>query len=224
MAVTFWNMHWQKLRLKTISPSVCYCGKDRSTGIWILAFDLAIALRRLKPEKRTNPLSRRSDAELPFISRALQAGAPLLLDTSVYIDVLQGRAPIEVKDLLSVRQINHSSVALGELTHLFGRLDPTHQGTSTVLPAIAGTINDIPSHRLGSPSVTAFAEAGIITGIIARLRGLPKTDKQPLMNDVALFLQALESGATLLSRNVSDMDLIEQIVPAGRMLLYRQTL
>ncbi len=194
-----------------------------STEIWILAFDLAASLRRLKPEKRTNALSRRSDAELPFIDQPVPAGAPLLLDTSVYIDVLQGRAPDAVKDLLRVRQINHSSVALAELTHLFGRLDPAHQGTDAVLATIAEIIADIPAHRLATPSVTALAEAGIVTGIIGRLRGLPKADRQPLMNDAALFLQALDSGATLLSRNISDMDLIQQIVPAGRMLLYRQT-
>ena len=59
-------------------------------------------------------------------------------------------------------------------------------------------------------------------GVIARLRGLPKTDRQPFMNDATLFLQALESGFTLVSRNISDMDLIEQIVPTGRGLLYQQ--
>lgn len=187
-----------------------------------MTFDLAASLRRLKPEKRTKALSRRSDVELPFLDQPVPAGVPLLLDTSVYIDVLQGRAPRAVKDLLRIRQINHSSVALAELTHLFGRLDPANRGTDAVLSTIAETIDDIPAHRLTAPSVSALAEAGIITGIIARLRGLPNADKQPLMNDAALFLQALESGATLLSRNISDMDLIQQIVPAGRMLLYRQ--
>lgn len=187
-----------------------------------MAFELAASLRRLKPEKRTNALSRRSDIELPFIDQAAAAGAPLLLDTSVYIDVLQGRAPDAVKHLLRIRQVNHSSVALAELSHLFGRLDPAHRATAVVLSSIAKTIEDIPAHRLTAPSVTALAEAGIVTGIIARLRGLPKADKQPLLNDTALFLQAIESGATLLSRNISDMDLIQQIVPAGRLLLYRQ--
>lgn len=187
-----------------------------------MAFDLAAALRRLKPGKRTTALARRHDAALPFVDRAPSAGLPLLLDTTVYIDVLTGRAPSEVKALLRIRQINHSSIVLGELTHLFGRLDPADPGTGAVLAEIAATIDDIPAHRLSPPSVQAFAEAGIVTGIIARLRGLPKVDRQPLMNDATLFLQALEGGAVLLSRNIGDMDLIAQLVPTGRMLLYRQ--
>ncbi|MDP9412926.1 MAG: hypothetical protein M3Q08_02290 [Pseudomonadota bacterium] len=187
-----------------------------------MAFDLEATLRRLKLEKRILPLSHRIDHELPFVHREQSAGPPLLLDTTVYIDVLQARAPSEVKDLLKVRQVNHSSVAVGELAHLFGRLDPRHPDTKSVLAEIKTTIDDIPQHRLAAPSVEAVAEAGIVTGIIARLRGLPKTDKQPLLNDATLFFQALESGFTVLSRNIGDMDLIEQLVPTGRILLYRQ--
>ncbi len=187
-----------------------------------MALDLAGALRRLKPDKRTQPLIRRSDDDLPFIDPDHLTGPPLLLDTTVYIDLLQDRAPVEIEPLLRQRQITHSSVAVGELTHLFGRLDPAHPGSRDVLAQVRGTLDDIPLHRLSVPSVQVIAEAGILCGIVARLRGLPKTDRQPLMNDATLFLQALESGATLLSRNIADMDIIGQIVPAGRVLLYRQ--
>ncbi|KQT31882.1 hypothetical protein ASG29_08315 [Sphingomonas sp. Leaf412] len=187
-----------------------------------MVFELAASLRRLKPEKRTPPLVRRPDDELTFADDAQAGGPPLLLDTTVYIDVLQNRAPQAVKDLLLVRQVNHSSIAVGELTHLFGRLDPSHHDTGDVLTAVRGVIEDIPRHRLFAPSVAAVAEAGIVTGVVARLRGLPKADRQPFMNDATLLLQALENGSTLLSRNIGDMDLIQQIVPAGRVLLYRQ--
>lgn len=187
-----------------------------------MGFDLAASLRRLKPNKRTRPLARRPDNELPFVDRNLTVGAPVLLDTTVYIDVLTGRAPPALKDLLLLRQVNHSSVAVGELTHLFGRLDPVHPDTKGILAQIEGVIDDIPAHQLSAPSVEVAAEAGIVTGMIARLRGLPRTDRQPFVNDATLFLQALESGATLVSRNVGDLDLIAQLVPAGRILLYRQ--
>ena len=145
-----------------------------------------------------------------------------MLDTTVYIDILQGRAPPEVGHLLSIRQINHSSVAIAELVHLFGRLDPKHSGTKSVLAKIEATINAIPSHRLTAPSVQAGAEAGMISGLVARLKGLPKADRQPLLNDAILYLQACENGHALLSRNVADFDLIDQLMPAGRVLFYRQ--
>jgi predicted nucleic acid-binding protein len=187
-----------------------------------LAFDLAASLRRLKPEKRTQPLARRSDHELTFVDDELPGGPPLLLDTTVYIDVLQARAPQALKDLLRVRQVNHSSIAVGELTHLFGRLDPSHAGTKGVLTQIRGALDDIPAHRLSTPSTQTVAEAGIVTGVMARLQGLPKADRQPFMNDATLFLQALEGGSTLLTRNISDLDMIEQLMPSGRVLFYRQ--
>jgi predicted nucleic acid-binding protein len=187
-----------------------------------LALGVAGAPRRLKPEKRTQLRARRSNHELTFIDYEQLAGPPLLLDTTVYIDVLQDRAPPALEELLRVRQVNHSSVAVGELVHNFGRLDPVHPNTKAILAPIRKAVEGIPAHRLSTPSVQAVAEAGIVTGVIARLRGLPKTDRQPFMNDATLFLQALESGFTLVSRNISDMDLIEQIVPTGRVLLYQQ--
>lgn len=186
-----------------------------------MAFDLAATLRRLKPDKQVAPLARRADSELPFVGE-LVSGPGLLLDTSVYIDVLQGRAHQAVKDLLLARDLNHSAVALAELVHLFGRLDPSHKHTVGVLEPIAATIAEIRPHRLMVPSVQALAEAGIVTGIIARLTGLPKVDRQPLLNDATIFMQALENGFTVLTANVSDMDLIGQIVPAGRVLFYRR--
>jgi predicted nucleic acid-binding protein len=188
-----------------------------------LSFDVAATLRRLKPQKRTASLERRPDAELSFVDSNLSAGAGLLLDTSVYIDVLQNRLPADVKALLSIRQLNHSSIAVAELSHAFGRLDPAHSDTAAALAEIQAVIEDIPGHRLTGPSVEAVVEAGIVTGAVARLRGLPKADRQPLFNDACLFLQALENGLHLLSRNIGDMDFIQQLVPAGQILLYRRT-
>ncbi len=189
-----------------------------------MSFDVAAALRRLKPQKRTESLDRRPDADLSFVASSLSAGAGLLLDTSVYIDALQDRLPEDVKALLSIRQLNHSSIAVAELSHAFGRLDPSHSDTAATLAEIRGVIEDIPGHRLTGPSVQAVVEAGIVTGAVARLRGLAKADRQPLFNDACLFLQALESGLHLLSHNIRDMGLIQQLVPAGRVLLYRRVL
>jgi predicted nucleic acid-binding protein len=177
----------------------------------------------LKPEKRVLPLIRRADHNLPFVDQQEPAGPPLLLDTTVYIDVLQGRSPTGLNALLRVRQINHSSVALSELTHLFGRLDPANPQTKSILAQIKGTIDDIPQHRLSAPSVQAMASAGVVAGVIARLRGLTKADHQLFLNDACMVFHAIESGSILVSRNIVDMDFINQIVPGGRVLLYRQS-
>ncbi len=187
-----------------------------------MSFDLSSALRRLKPQKRTSALIRRTDNELNFVGEQASAGPGLLPDTTVYIDLLQGRAPPELGQLLRVRQLNHSSVVVAELVHLFGWLDPNYSGTKSVLAKIDATINAIPPHRLTAPSIQTGAEAGIVSGLIARLKGLTKTDREPLLNDAMLYLQTCENGLTLLSRNVADFHLIEQLVPAGRVLFYRQ--
>lgn len=136
-----------------------------------MSFDIAASLRRLKPQKQTAPLQRRPDAELLFVDAVDAAGAPLLLDTTVYIDALQDRLPASVAELLRVRQLNHSSIAVAELAHLLGRLDPAHPATAEVCDTIERTIASIPGHRLLAPPVTVTAEAG------RRTRTLPTNTK-----------------------------------------------
>lgn len=187
-----------------------------------MSFDVAGALRRLKPEKKTGSLQRRTDSELLFAPAEPIAGPPLLLDTTVYIDALQGRLPAEVGELLRVRPILHSAIALAEITHVLGRLDPSHAQTSATRKAIQGAISGIPAHRLQAPSAAVLGEAGILAGLFARLQGVSKQAGQALLNDAVLFLQALGNGCHLLTRNIGDMDYLQQLQPEGRVLFYRQ--
>jgi predicted nucleic acid-binding protein len=188
-----------------------------------LSFDLDRSLRRFKPQRRRSGLRRRADEELPQISEQPAGGLDLLLDTCVYIDILQGRAPEPVKRLLGIRVCHHSGVALAELTHLFGRLDPGDNRTRAVLAELAGTISQIPQHRLRAPSLGALGEAGILAGLVARLTNLEVRRRQPLFNDAALYLQAVENGQVVLTRNLRDFDCFDQLLPCGRVLLYRRT-
>jgi predicted nucleic acid-binding protein len=187
-----------------------------------LTFDLARALRRIKPQRAADAIRRRQLDALPKVEMPVSAGAELLLDTCVYIDVLQGRTPASVDELLEARIVNHSTVCLAEMTHLFGRLDPAHAGTKGVLREIRHTIEDMPAHRLTSPSETAIGEAGMLAGLVSRLLGVERSERPLLLNDASLYLHALERGWTVLTRNVRDFDCFDQLLPANRVLFYQQ--
>jgi predicted nucleic acid-binding protein len=188
-----------------------------------LSFDLRASLRRFKPERRTARLRRRPDKALPFAPESPSGGLELLLDTCVYIDVLQSRAPERVKRLLAVRLCNHSGVVLAELTHLFGRLDPRDDRTQRVLGEIAGVISDMPEHRFRVPSLRVLGEAGLLAGLAARLSGIESGREQGLLNDATLYLQAVENGQMVLTRNIREFDWFDQLYPRGRVLFYSRT-
>lgn len=141
------------------------------------------------------------------------------MDTCVYLDVLRAKTPVEVDALLQTRIINHSTTALAELTHLFGRLDPGHADTRRALSKLSGVIDDIPPHRLTSPSTRCCAEAGMLAGLSARLAG--RGGDLKLLNDAMLFLQAREIGCAILTSNLADFDLFDQLLPGSGLLLYR---
>ena len=188
-----------------------------------MAFDLRSALRSLKPQKHTQSLERRPDAELAWAADEAPIGSSLLLDTSVYLDVLQGRTPGAVDDLLTYRICQHSAVCLAELTHVFGRLDPAHSTTKSVLKVVEATIADIPAHRLHAPDTTAWAHAGMVAGLMFRLSGLPKGEEHErrFVNDALIFHQAGLLGATVLTGNIRDFDYLSQLVPSVRVIFYR---
>lgn len=191
--------------------------------MWILSFDLARTLRRLKPAKLETPLVRRHPDELPFIGAALRPGPELLLDTTVYIDGLKDQSPEAVDALLAMRVCNHSAVCVAELTHAFGRLDPRHAATPGVLAQITKTIHAMPAHRLREPSGSAWGSAGILAGLLFRLGCYQRGQERKLLNDTLVYLQALEHGQVVLTANVADFDFLNQLLPEGRFLVYHRS-
>jgi hypothetical protein len=189
-----------------------------------LSFDLASAIRTIKPQKRTRPLERRSDAELSWATAEPAVGAPVLLDACLYVDVLQGRTPEAVDQLLTYRICHHSAVCLAELTHVFGRLDPAHPSTKGVLRMVRATIVDIPSHRLHAPEAEIWGRAGMLAGALFRLGGLPAGlgHERKLLNDALIYLQARQLGCAVLTRNVRNFDFLNQLTPGGRVIFYPQ--
>jgi hypothetical protein len=139
-----------------------------------------------------------------------------MLDTSVYLDVLQGRTPRPVDELLTLRVLHHSSVALTELARLFGRLDHGAAGAAQALEALSEVIDAIPGWRLSTPGVRTCGEAGMLAGLAERLG----TDGARLIERATLLLHAAETGRVLLARRSKALDCLQQLAPRAQMLVY----
>jgi len=145
----------------------------------------------------------------------------LLYDTTVCIDVLQGRFPVTGQLMLRAVEAWHSPVTEAELASGVGLLDPSHPKTRRLIDEIAGVLDRRPIQRTIAPDAAIWREAGILSGTLARLLGLDKAQRRRLLNDALLFVTARRHGCTLLTRNVSDFDFMQQLEPAGRVLFYR---
>ncbi|QCI63069.1 type II toxin-antitoxin system VapC family toxin [Phreatobacter stygius] len=181
-------------------------------------FDGARRWARFDPEKA---LTRRPDRELAFAHEDAVGGQALLLDTCVYIDQMQGRSPAIVEDLIDARQINHSTVAIQELMHTVGVLNPADRRTPTVIHAIRAQIEAMPPHRVFAPDPDVLGKAALLSGMLCRLQGYATDHKLRALQDCVLFLQAQKLGFTVLTANVGDFDMLQQLLP-GRVLFYRK--
>ena len=179
------------------------------------------SLRRLKPEKRQKALAYRDRSKLRFLSNLKPPFPKLLLDTTVYIDALQGRLPHDIDIALRTASLWHSSVTEAELAALAGLLDPAHPDTAGVIAKVAASVELRPAHRILTPDRGTWREAGILAGLLARLQRYGKNERRKALNDALIFLSAARNGCVVLTRNVSDFDLLMQLDPKGQAVFYR---
>jgi len=165
-------------------------------------------------------LAYRARDDLPFSLHAIPADATLMLDTTVYIDAQAARLPTDFAARVATAEVIHSAVALGEIAANLGLLDPAHKGTPAVARVLRETLARTDPGRTASPSTEAWLEASLLAGVLARTQGLLKDDRRKLLNDALIFLGAHEAGAVLISRNIKDMDLLQQLRPDVKLCLY----
>ncbi len=145
----------------------------------------------------------------------------LLYDTTVYVDILQGRFPAIGEGMLRAADAWHSTVAETELASLCALLDPIRADTRGTTKEITAIINRISPHRIIAPDREIWRDAGILSGTVARLQGIPKIDRRRILNDALIFATGRKHGHTILTRNVVDFDFLHQLDPSGRVLFYR---
>jgi len=63
----------------------------------------------------------------------------------------------------------------------------------------------------------------MLAGLAARLSGAGPGREQALLNDATLYLQAVENGQTVLTRNIREFDWFDQLFPCDRVLFYYRT-
>lgn len=169
----------------------------------------------------TRTLAYRPRTVLPMNSGAVPDDAVLLLDTTVYIDGMKRAGlPVAIQALLADRVIRHSSLCVGELAFGFGRLDPSHRDTDRNRSAITGILDRLVPDAFVHLTPAGWAKAGVLAGSLARVQGFAQDRRRALFLDAALFVTAQEAGLTLVSGNISDMDLLLQVGGAARVLLY----
>jgi len=179
-------------------------------------------LRRLKPEKRRGPLTRRSISALPFVQRASDLPRTLLYDTTVYVDILQGRFPKAGELAIRAADAWHSTVTEAELIAPCGFLNPRHPNTVETTKQIIAVIERRPAHRTIAPDRETWLVAGVLSGILARLRGYGRTDRRRVLNDALIFVTARKHGMAVLTRNIDDFDFLQQLDPSGRVIFYER--
>ncbi len=182
--------------------------------------DVGRLLRRLKPEKRRRRLTRRGVANLPFLERLSPVPRVLLYDTTVYVDVLQGRFPGTAEVAMRAADGWHSTVTEAELIALCGLINPDDPRSPGTRKRIAAVIERRPAYRTVAPDREIWLAAGVLSGILARLQGYGQAERRRALNDALIFATARKFGMTVLTRNIADFDFLLQLEPTGRVAFY----
>lgn len=176
-------------------------------------------LRRLRAPERLASLQYCQRSELPFLAEASSV-PKLLLDTTVYIDELQGKLPRDVEFAIRATSLWHSTVTECELSALAGLLRPDRLDAARAIDQVLASIEHRPSHRIVNPDREVWRNAGILAGLLARVQQYGKAEQRKTLNDALIYLSAAKAGLTVLTRNISDFDLLMQLSPQGKVLFY----
>jgi predicted nucleic acid-binding protein len=178
------------------------------------------SLRRLKPDKHHRQLAHRERSQLQLLGDLKPPYPKLLLDTTVYIDALQGSLPDQVEVVLRAASLWHCTVTEAELSAAAGLLDPRHAETDRAVQRIADSVELRPAHRILNPDREAWRDAGILSGLLARLQQYRSGERRKALNDALIYRTAVKNGCAVLTRNVLDFDLIMQLDPTGQSFFY----
>ena len=74
-----------------------------------------------------------------------------------------------LEQLIDTLQVNHSTVAIQEMVHTIGVLDPDDSRTAAVVDAVTGQIQTMPEHRVFRPDVDILGRGALLAGILSRL-------------------------------------------------------
>ena len=107
-----------------------------------------------------------------------------------------------------------------ELSALAGLLNPGHPDTPRAIDQVLASIVKRPSHRIVNPDREVWREAGILAGLLARVQQYGKVEQRKTLNDALIFLSAAKARLTVLTRNISDFDLLTQLSPKAKVLFY----
>ncbi len=157
----------------------------------------------------------------------------------MYLDRSAGKLPKYILALIAARRhlVYNCGVVCAELAISLGLLNPADPRTPATTAAIQAHLDQMQKDKTVAPSVSAWTEAAILAGILARTQGLAVAKRRltpdqaccqagrrrKLLLDALLYLTAIEQNMLLLSANVRDMDLLMQLRPAENVLLYRAT-
>jgi predicted nucleic acid-binding protein len=89
-----------------------------------------------------------------------------------------------------------------------------------VIAQIAASVELRPAHRILAPDLDAWREAGILAGLLARLQQYGKNERRKALNDALIFLTAAKNGCVVLTRNVTDFDLLMHLDRKGQAIFY----
>jgi len=182
--------------------------------------DFRDILRRAKPERYSGTLTPRAMTQLEFLGRSGNERSKLLYDTTVYIDILQDRFPRDGELSLRAADAWHSTVTEAELAALCGLLDHAHPDTRALLERVVAAIDRRAPHRTIAPDRETWRLAGVLAGTLARLQQYGRAEHRRALNDALILASARKYGLTVLTRNVLDFDLLQQLDPSTRVLFY----
>jgi hypothetical protein len=87
-----------------------------------------------------------------------------------------------------------------EIAAAVGLLDPADPRTAKAVNQLVRLVEKQAAHRVLSPDPAIWRDAGLTSGVLARLRNHNREDRRKALNDALLFFTTLKHGFSVSAR------------------------
>lgn len=147
------------------------------------------------------------------------AKTALMLDTNVIIlGMKRGKLTTDVKTLLATAESVASTVVIGELNQGAANLDPTHPDTPATRAPMDAAIAELSKLPIITPNHEDWLTGMVMLSTLGRCFNLNKEARGMWLRDALIYVTARRVGATLVTADLLEFDLFQQILPGGLVL------
>jgi len=143
-----------------------------------------------------------------------------MLDTNTIISGLKDKLPGPIRAVVAQSASVASAVVIGEMVQGLFSLKPADARSAGNRRIIERTIAELEKSPILTPNDSEWRLAMACLAVLGRCNDLDRSTRAHWLRDALIYVSARSAGVTLVTSNLREFDLFQQLLPGGEVLFF----